>query len=129
MASRRRTCAGRSSTSSNGGVLNESIALDANDLLAMLAGEESEEESLDEEDEGRDIVTDLDGQFAGSTNPSERAELTFELKRKRESEEGACLWCVCVSTHVIVGYFFSAYAYRMHTGMLASATSTQQRYI
>lgn len=67
--------------------MNESVALGAGDLLAMLAGDsEEEDESGDieediDDDEERDIVTDLHGQFV-------EAELN---KRKRESEGGGAL--------------------------------------
>lgn len=77
-------------------MLNESIALGAGDLLAMLIGDEDEdsnddagleEEEVDEEEE-RDIVTALDGQFAGAIDPSKDVEVGPN-KRKREEPQGA----------------------------------------
>lgn len=85
MTTRRRTRGG-SSTESTGAasptnVLNESIDVNPNDLLAMLAGEEEETDEEEEEEEGRDIVTALEGQFAGAMDLRKT-----ELKRKRDSE-------------------------------------------
>lgn len=112
MATRRSTGAGRSRTSSNNSgvglgknILNESIALDPNELLAMLAGEDSELEGGSDEEAEQDcaVRTDLDGMFAGVTDPSGSAELGSERKRKRGSSEQpgvhvcghVCVSCRC----------------------------------
>lgn len=97
MASRRRTRGGGGSTESTGAcsptnMVNESMDVNANDLLAMLAGEEEEtDEEEEEEEEGRDIVTALEGQFAGAID-----QRKSERKRKRESEGMYARTHVCV---------------------------------
>ncbi|CBJ28826.1 hypothetical protein Esi_0122_0022 [Ectocarpus siliculosus] len=74
MASRQST---RASSSQGGSAVNDSFAsLDPEELLQMLAGEDDD----GEEEEGRDIVTDLDGRLAGAIG---RPELECGLKRKR----------------------------------------------
>lgn len=82
-------------------MMNESIDVNPNELLAMLAGDEGEtEEEAEEEneEEARDIVTDLDGQFAGAIDGHElKSELN--MKRKRESEgECECANMFCLAS-------------------------------
>eukprot|EP00752_Nemacystus_decipiens_P007448 g6657.t1 len=66
-------------------MLNESIDVNPNELLAMLAGDEEEtDEEEEEQEEGRDIVTSLEGQFAQFAGALDQRNT--ELKRKRDSE-------------------------------------------
>lgn len=99
-AGRSSTGSGNSSCGFGNGILNESIALDPNDLLAMLAGDDSDGEECAHNENGEQdcaIRTDLDGMFAGATDPPGRAEIESELKRKRGSEGVHVCGCVWAS--------------------------------